>query len=102
MNQLSLITWSVIQLRLSAQNDYHWFLVNSPLKVRQNEITSSYLYPQQDWSTSGYWKVEVVSFFFQMMTFMNESVDTFIDKVDKISETGEIVDFHKWVYASKL
>ena len=29
---------------------------------------------------------------------MNESVDTFIDKVDKISETGEIVDFHKWVY----
>lgn len=37
-----------------------------------------------------------------MMTFMNESVDTFIDKVDKISETGEIVDFHKWVYASKL
>lgn len=34
-------------------------------------------------------------FFFQMMTFMNESVDTFIDKVDKISETGEIVDFHK-------
>nr|XP_058970357.1 cytochrome P450 3A29-like [Pocillopora verrucosa] len=33
----------------------------------------------------------------QMMTFMNESVDTFIDKVDKISETGEIVDFHKWL-----
>lgn len=37
-----------------------------------------------------------------MMTFMNESVDTFIDKVDTISETGEIVDFHKWVNASKL
>ena len=32
---------------------------------------------------------------FQMMYFMNEAVDTLVQKVDKISKTGEIVDFHR-------
>ena len=30
-----------------------------------------------------------------MMSFMNEAVDTLIQKVDKVSRTGEIVDFHR-------
>ena len=30
-----------------------------------------------------------------MMPFMNEAVDTLVQKVDKISKTGEIVDFHR-------
>ena len=29
------------------------------------------------------------------MSFMNEAVDTLIQKVDKVSRTGEIVDFHR-------
>ena len=33
--------------------------------------------------------------FFQMMPFMNEAVNTFLQKVDRISKTGEIVDFHR-------
>jgi len=33
----------------------------------------------------------------QMMSFMNEAVDTLIQKVDKVSKTGEIVDFHRWL-----
>jgi len=33
--------------------------------------------------------------FFKMMTFMNEAVDTLMQKVDSISKTGEIVDFHR-------
>ena len=32
---------------------------------------------------------------FQMMTFMNEAVDTLMQKVGGISKTGEIVDFHR-------
>lgn len=32
----------------------------------------------------------------QMMPFMNEAVNTFMQKVDRISKTGEIVDFHRW------
>ncbi|KAL9984597.1 hypothetical protein ACROYT_G006909 [Oculina patagonica] len=32
-----------------------------------------------------------------MMTFMNEALDTLMQKVDKISKTGEIVDFHRWL-----
>lgn len=31
----------------------------------------------------------------QMMSFMNEAVDTLMQKVDSISKTGEIVDFHR-------
>lgn len=31
----------------------------------------------------------------QMMTFMNEALDTLMEKVDRISKTGEIVDFHR-------
>ena len=30
-----------------------------------------------------------------MMTFMNEAVDTLLQKVDKVSKTGEIVDYHR-------
>lgn len=33
----------------------------------------------------------------QMMSFMNEAVDTLMQKVDSISKTGEIVDFHRWL-----
>jgi len=33
----------------------------------------------------------------QMMPFMNEAIDTLLQKVDKISKTGEIVDFHRWL-----
>jgi len=33
----------------------------------------------------------------QMMSFMNEALDTLMTKVDRISETGEIVDFHRWL-----
>ncbi|XP_022779926.1 uncharacterized protein LOC111321343 [Stylophora pistillata] len=33
----------------------------------------------------------------QMMTFMNEALDTLMEKVDRISKTGEIVDFHRWL-----
>ncbi|KAL9984595.1 hypothetical protein ACROYT_G006906 [Oculina patagonica] len=32
-----------------------------------------------------------------MMSFMNEAMDTLIQKVDRISKTGEIVDFHRWL-----
>ncbi|XP_020604908.1 cytochrome P450 3A8-like [Orbicella faveolata] len=32
-----------------------------------------------------------------MMTFMNEALDTLMQKVDGISKTGEIVDFHRWL-----
>ncbi|KAJ7391626.1 Thromboxane-A synthase [Desmophyllum pertusum] len=31
------------------------------------------------------------------MSFMNEALDTLIQKVDRISKTGEIVDFHRWL-----
>ena len=33
--------------------------------------------------------------FFQMMSFMNEALDTLMNKVDRISKTGEIIDFHR-------
>ena len=33
-----------------------------------------------------------------MMSFMNEALDTLMTKVDRISETGEIVDFHRFCY----
>ena len=33
--------------------------------------------------------------FFQMMSFMNEALDILLKKVDRISKTGEIVDFHR-------
>ncbi|KAJ7391628.1 Thromboxane-A synthase [Desmophyllum pertusum] len=33
----------------------------------------------------------------RMMSFMNEALNTLIQKVDKISKTGEIVDFHRWL-----
>jgi len=33
----------------------------------------------------------------QMIPFMNEAIDTLLQKVDKISKTGEIVDFHRWL-----
>ena len=33
-----------------------------------------------------------------MMSFMNEALDTLINKVDKISKTGEIVDFHRLLH----
>lgn len=33
----------------------------------------------------------------QMMTFINEAVDTLLQKVDKVSKTGEIVDYHRWL-----
>ncbi|XP_020604862.1 cytochrome P450 3A7-like isoform X2 [Orbicella faveolata] len=33
----------------------------------------------------------------QMMPFMNEALDTLMNKVDRISKTGEIVDFHRWL-----
>ena len=36
-----------------------------------------------------------IMLFFKMMTFMNEAVDTLMQKVDSISKTGEIVDFHR-------
>ena len=36
-------------------------------------------------------------FFFQMMPFINEAVDTFLQKLDNISKTGEIVDLHRLV-----
>ena len=32
-----------------------------------------------------------------MMSFMNEAVDTLLKKADKISKTGEIVDFHRLI-----
>ncbi|KAJ7391625.1 Thromboxane-A synthase [Desmophyllum pertusum] len=32
-----------------------------------------------------------------MMSFMNEALDTLIQKVDRISKTGEIVDFHRFL-----
>ena len=31
------------------------------------------------------------------MPFMNEALDTLLKKVEKISQTGEIVDFHRLV-----
>jgi len=30
-----------------------------------------------------------------MMSFMNEALDTLMNKVERISKTGEIVDFHR-------
>lgn len=33
----------------------------------------------------------------QMMPFINEAVDTFLQKLDNISKTGEIVDLHRWL-----
>lgn len=33
----------------------------------------------------------------QMMPFINESIDTLLQKADRISKTGEIVDFHSWL-----
>ncbi|CAH3190591.1 unnamed protein product [Porites evermanni] len=33
----------------------------------------------------------------QMMSFMNDALDTLLLKVDGISKTGEIVDFHRWL-----
>ena len=30
-----------------------------------------------------------------MMSFMNEALDTLMSKVDRISKTGDIVDFHR-------
>lgn len=32
-----------------------------------------------------------------MMPFINEAVDTFLQKLDNISKTGEIVDLHRLV-----
>ena len=32
-----------------------------------------------------------------MMSLMNEAVDTLLRKVDKVSKTGEIVDFHRFL-----
>lgn len=43
-------------------------------------------------------KQSFVSFFsLQMMPFINEAVDTFLQKLDNISKTGEIVDLHRLV-----
>lgn len=33
-----------------------------------------------------------------MMSFMNEALDTLMKKVDRISKTGEIVDFHRLLH----
>jgi len=33
-----------------------------------------------------------------MMPFMNEALDTLMNKVDRISKTGEIVDFHRLLH----
>ena len=33
-----------------------------------------------------------------MMSFMNEALDTLMNKVDRISKTGEIVDFHRLLH----
>ena len=33
-----------------------------------------------------------------MMAFMNEATDTLMQKVDKISKTGETVDFHRLLH----
>jgi len=31
-----------------------------------------------------------------MMPFMNEALDTLLKKMDRVSKTGEIVDFHRY------
>ncbi|XP_015764480.1 PREDICTED: cytochrome P450 3A29-like [Acropora digitifera] len=33
----------------------------------------------------------------QMIPFMNEALDTLLAKAERISKTGEIVDFHRWL-----
>jgi len=35
-----------------------------------------------------------------MMPFMKEAIDTLLQKVDKISKTGEIVDFHRLLHVN--